>query len=93
MQNRPRPNRIFHITPTAHGIYALTTNGDIFYGYFIDKGPFVKTGWQWRKVPTVSQLAYEYTTEAEPTQTELEGIAATMRRQHEVKVKPWWKFW
>ncbi len=59
-------------TNSAGNVLALTDSGEIYCGFFVDKGQFSKPDFGWRKLPEIPKAAYEYPLMKEPTEKELE---------------------
>ena len=63
-----------HMIAAPGGVFALTDDGGIYFGFFIEQGPFRKPKWGWRKVPAIPESKNAFTFErlVEPSEKELD---------------------
>jgi len=71
--------KVVQIIPNGNGVMALTEDGKIYCGFFLEKGPFKKPEFGWRKLPTIIENAYTFRPVKEPTEKELAAAEKTSK--------------
>lgn len=60
------------IAMSTGALMALSEEGDIHYGWFVEGADeFARPTWNWRKIPGITDGAYQYNLQKESTAVEL----------------------
>lgn len=55
-------------------VMVLTEDGEIYCGYFVGGDAFTRPKFQWRKLPTIPDNAFEYKNSIELTDAQLKDL-------------------
>lgn len=73
-----------------NGCLALTNRGEVFQGFFINKGPYDRPEFGWRKLPSIPKDVLTYQHLKEPTLEDLNAaknaaLAAALKKAEGAK--------